>query len=151
MNDPPTRWRIASVGFSPAAAISSAVAKISSCVTLLSAIADRCAATVCGATGSAPPAACLLVESAVDALSAALLPAPGLPPACLIASTAGTARHLPRWLDRFPGSRLLCGYDADPAGDQAARALLRQHPALRRLRPLRAKDWNDLLRSPAPR
>ena len=102
-------------------------------------------------TGSAPPAACLLVESAVDALSAALLPAPGLPPTCLIASTAGTARHLPRWLDRFPGSRLLCGYDADPAGDQAARALLRQHPALRRLRPLRAKDWNDLLRSPAPR
>ncbi len=102
------------------------------------------------ATGSAPPAAVLLVESAVDALSAALLPAPGLPPDSLIASTAGAARRLPRWLDSFPSSRLLCGYDADPVGDQADRALLRQHPGLRRLRPEQAKDWNDLLRLLAP-
>ena len=69
-------------------------------------------------TGSAPPAAVLLTESAVDALSAALLPVPSLPADSLIASTAGTARRLPRWLDSFPDSRLLCGYDADPAGDQ---------------------------------
>lgn len=97
-------------------------------------------------TGSAPPAAVLLVESAVDALSAVLLPAPGLPPDCLVASTAGTARRLPRWLAACPDSGLLCGYDADPPGDQAARALRRLHPRLQRLRPLRAKDWNDLLR-----
>ncbi len=102
-------------------------------------------------TGSAPPAAVLLTESAVDALSAVLLPVPGLPAALLVASTAGTARRLPRWLDSFPAARLLCGYDADPAGDQAALALLRQHPGMRRLRPQRAKDWNDLLRCRAPR
>ena len=102
-------------------------------------------------TGSAPPAAALLVESAVDALSAVLLPAPGLPPDCLVASTAGTAHRRPRWLDAFPDSRLLCGYDADPPGDQAALALSRLHPQLRRLRPVRAKDWHDLLRDRAHR
>ena len=99
-------------------------------------------------TGSAPPAAVLLTESAIDALSAVLLPAPGLPPDCLVASTAGTARRRPRWLHTFPNSGLLCGYDADPPGDQAARALSRLHPGLRRLRPIHAKDWNDLLRAP---
>ena len=102
-------------------------------------------------TGSVPPAAVLLTESAVDALSAVLLPAPGLPADCLVASTAGTARRLPRWLHAFQTLPLLCGYDADPAGDQAARALLRLHPRLQRLRPLGAKDWNDLLRRRAPR
>ena len=78
-------------------------------------------------TRSVPPAAVLLTESAVDALSAVLLPAPGLPTDCLVASTAGTARRLPRWLQPFQTLPLLCGYDADPAGDQAARALLRLH------------------------
>ncbi len=101
-------------------------------------------------TGSAPPAAVLLTESAVDALSAVLLPAPDLPPDCLVASTAGTARRLPRWLHAFQHLPLLCGYDADPAGDQAARALRRQHPRLHRLRPHGAKDWNDLLQLLAP-
>ena len=101
-------------------------------------------------TGSAPPAAVLLTESAVDALSAVLLPAPGLPTDCLLASTAGTAPRLPAWLHRFRHLPLLCAYDADPAGDQAASALLRQHPRLRRLRPQGAKDWNDLLRLLAP-
>ena len=102
-------------------------------------------------TGSAPPAAVLLTESAVDALSAVLLPAPGLPPDCLVASTAGTARRRPHWLHAFQDLPLLCGYDADPAGDQAAHDLLRQHPRLRRLRPHGAKDWNDLLRLRTPR
>ena len=97
-----------------------------------------------------PPAAVLLTESAIDALSAVLLPAPGLPPDCLVASTAGTARRLPRWLHGFPHSRILCGYDADPAGEQAARDLLRRHPGLSRLRPQHANDWNDRLRLPTP-
>ena len=101
--------------------------------------------------GSAAPAAVLLTESAVDALSVVLLPAPGLPASCLVASSAGTARRLPRWLASFPASRLLCAYDADPTGDQAALALLRQHPGMRRLRPAGAKDWNDLLRCRTPR
>ncbi len=102
-------------------------------------------------TGSAPPAAVVLTESAVDALSAVLLPAPALPTDCLVASTAGAAHRLPHWLDAFQHVPLLCAYDADPAGDQAARDLLRQHPLLQRLRPLGAKDWNDLLRLRAPR
>ncbi len=96
-------------------------------------------------SGSLPPAAVLLTESAVDALSALLLPAPGLPPDCLLVSTAGTATPLPRWL--LPLLPLLCGYDADPAGDLAASALLQLHPRLLRLRPHPAKDWNDLLLS----
>ena len=96
-------------------------------------------------SGSAPPAAVLLTESAIDALSAVLLPAPGLPADCLVVSTAGTACRLPRWLHPWQDLPLLCGYDADPAGDQAACALRRQHPRLQRLRPHAANDWNDLL------
>lgn len=98
------------------------------------------------ATSPAPPSAILLTESAVDALSALLLPVPGLPADCLLVSTAGTARRLPRWLSIGPRAELLCGYDADAAGDRAAQALSRSHPQLRRLRPPDAKDWNDLLR-----
>ncbi len=59
----------------------------------------------------------LLTESAVDALTAVLLPAPGLPTDCLVTSTAGTAPRLPAWLQRFRHLPLLCAYDADPAGD----------------------------------
>ena len=103
------------------------------------------------ATSPAPPAAILLVESAVDALSALLLPAPGLPADCLLVSTAGTARRLPRWLRLDPPAELLCGYDADAPGDRAAQALSRSHPQLRRLRPPDAHDWNDLLRLRASR
>lgn len=102
-------------------------------------------------SASAPPAAVLLTESALDALSAVLLPAPGLPSGCLVASSAGAAHRLPRWLLAFQDLPLLCGYDADPAGDEAARALRRQHPRLCRLRPQGAKDWNDLLRLCTPR
>ena len=98
--------------------------------------------------GSLPPSAVLLCESAVDALSACLLPAPGLPPDTLFVSTAGITRKLPAWLAHFPPSRLLCGFDADPPGDHAARALRLRYPLMRRLRPPSAKDWNDLLRAP---
>ena len=61
-------------------------------------------------------------------------------------TTADAARRLPAWIAGLASSPLLCGYDADFAGDQAALALHRQHPHLRRLRPQGAKDWNDLLR-----
>ena len=103
-------------------------------------------------SSSLPPSAVLLCESAVDALSACLLPAPGLPPSTLFASTAGITRKLPAWLAPFPPSRILCGFDADPPGDHAAQALLLRYPNMRRLRPDSAKDWNDLLpalKSPA--
>ncbi len=94
------------------------------------------------------PAAILLVESALDALSALQLLASSLPPQILIASTAGVAPALPRWLQAFRAPRILCSYDADPAGDQAAEAHRRHTPHCRRLRPVGAKDWNDLLRNP---
>ena len=103
------------------------------------------------ATSPHSPSAVLLVESAIDALSAILLPAPDLPADCLVVSTAGTAGRLPRWLTQLSHAELLCGFDADPPGDQAARALSRRLPRLRRLRPNSAKDWNDLLRRRSPR
>ena len=96
--------------------------------------------------------ALLLTESAVDALSAVLLLAPSLPPDTLVASTAGLASALPPWLQAFHAPRTLCAYDADPAGDRAADALRHHTPHYSRLRPVGAKDWNDLLRrSPKPR
>ena len=90
--------------------------------------------------------ALLIVESAVDALSAVLLLAPTLPPDTLVASTAGVASALPRWLQAFHAPRTLCAFDADRAGDQAALAFRRHTPNCSRLRPVGAKDWNDLLR-----
>ena len=95
--------------------------------------------------------ALLVTESAVDALSALLLLAPTLPPDTLLASTAGVASALPPWLQAFQAPRTLCAYDADPAGDQAAADLRRHTPHCSRLRPVGAKDWNDLLRRPPPR
>ena len=97
-------------------------------------------------TAPSPPQALLLVESALDALSAFLLLAPLLPPHTLVVSTAGLASALPPWLLPFAGLPILCGYDADPAGDLAAHTLRNRYPRLCRLRPLGAKDWNDLRR-----
>ncbi len=100
---------------------------------------------------AAAPDALLLTESAVDALSALLLLAPALPPDTLVASTAGVAAALPRWLQAFHAPQTLCAYDADPAGDLAADALRLHTPNFSRLRPVGAKDCNDLLRrSPSP-
>ena len=95
--------------------------------------------------GRAAPAAVLVVESALDALSVHQAPPPGLPAATLVASTAGVSAAWPPWLDAWPDLPPLCGYDADPAGDRAATALQRQRPAVRRHRPRGAKDWNELL------
>ena len=94
---------------------------------------------------SQPPRALLLVESAIDALSAHSLLAPHLPPRTQITSTAGVASSLPAWLQALHTPRILCAFDADPAGDLAARALQQRCPQLQRLRPAGAKDWNDLL------
>ncbi len=86
----------------------------------------------------------LLVESAIDALSVFVLKE------CshfqYIISTAGVATTLPPWIsDLVPPESIWCGYDADLAGDQAARLLLKSHPEIRRLRPRGAKDWNACL------
>jgi len=92
----------------------------------------------------APLKACVLCESAIDALSChALLPSAH----CL--STAG-ARPNPAWLPDLlaQGQPLFCGFDADDTGEAMAQAMIALHPSIRRLRPTR-KDWNQVLCSEA--
>ena len=92
----------------------------------------------------APLKACVLCESAIDALSChALLPSAR----CL--STAG-ARPDPAWLTNLLAhpEPIFCGFDADDTGEAMAQAMIAFHPSIRRLRPTR-KDWNDVLCSEA--
>ena len=91
--------------------------------------------------------AVLICESAVDALSALLLLAPALPPDTLLASTAGVAATLPRWLQAFRAPHTICAYDADHAGDLAADAIRLRTPSFSRLRPVGAKDCNADIRT----
>ncbi len=88
--------------------------------------------------------ALILCESAIDALSCALLH-PGH--RCL--STSG-ARPNPPWLTPLVSqtSEVYCGFDADPTGDAMAAAMIASFPTVQRLRPAR-HDWNDVLRSQA--
>ncbi len=85
----------------------------------------------------------LLTESAVDALSALSVTEPGR--AAIVVSTAGVATRLPEWITQLGPESILCGYDADEAGDAAARRLIENHPGIRRLRPEGGKDWNEIL------
>ena len=88
----------------------------------------------------------LLVESAIDALSVCALRE--ATPFQYIISTAGVTPTLPLWIrELVPPPSIWCGYDADGAGDQAARHLITSHPAIRRLRPRDAKDWNACLQA----
>jgi len=95
------------------------------------------------ASGVAFPAI-ILCESAIDALSCALL-YPGH--RCL--STSG-ARPNPPWLAPLVNqtSEVYCGFDADPTGDAMAAAMIALFPTVQRLRPAR-HDWNDALRAQA--
>ncbi len=86
----------------------------------------------------------LIVESAIDALSAWLLPL-SRKPDCIL-STAGATARLPPWLHDPRVRTILCGYDADPTGDRCAESL-RTDPRVVRIRPEGVKDWNDLLRA----
>ena len=97
-------------------------------------------------TGRRRPALALLVESAIDALSARLLLAPDLPPHTLLAATAGLASQPPAWILRCRPRLLVCAYDNDLPGEQAAQALRRHRPLLPRLLPPTGKDCNDALR-----
>ena len=102
-------------------------------------------------TGRRRPALALLVESAIDALSARSLLAPALAPQALIASTAGLATAPPAWILACRPRLILCAYDNDAPGHRAARALQQHLPLLPRLLPPAGKDWNDALRLlPAP-
>ena len=82
---------------------------------------------------NSPPHCVLLCESAIDALSAALLQLPQLPPHTLFASAAGLAHSIPAWLSTpSPLTNCSCGFDNDPPGQLAAQRLLERHPAARR-------------------
>ncbi len=85
--------------------------------------------------------AIVLCESAIDAISCHVLH-----PQYRCLSTAG-ARPNPAWLAELVGQArpLYCGFDRDDTGEAMARAMMRYHPAVQRLRPSR-KDWNDVLR-----
>jgi len=84
--------------------------------------------------------ACVLCESAIDALSCH-----ALHPTCRCLSTAG-ARPNPAWLTDLlaQGGALYCGFDLDDTGEAMADAMIALHPSIQRLRPSR-KDWNDVL------
>lgn len=86
------------------------------------------------------PTAIILCESAIDAVSCLALNDRAL---CI--STAG-ARPNPLWLESLlqSGTPISCGFDADPTGDEMARAMIETHPAVTRFRPP-LKDWNDVL------
>ena len=93
---------------------------------------------------TAHPASILITESAIDALSARTIKAGGS--VSIYASTAGVCRRLPDWLQDLRPTRILCAFDSDDAGDDAAQALIASDPRIQRLRPTSAKDWNDILR-----
>ena len=82
----------------------------------------------------------VVCESAIDAISCFVLH-----PDHVCVSTAG-ARPDPLWLPALLrcGCEVACGFDADPAGDAAAREMTRRYAAIKRLRPV-AKDWNAAL------
>ena len=86
----------------------------------------------------------ILCESAIDAISCF-----ALHPHHRCLSTAG-ARPNPRWLQPLldQGHPVYCGFDADPTGDDMARAMTALHPIVKRLRPPK-HDWNDVLRARA--
>lgn len=92
-----------------------------------------------------PPRSALIVEGAVDALSAYQLPC--MQDTDIFLSTAGLANTMPPWINAFQLRQIACGYDADQPGEQAAKRMLQANPGIRRCRPHGEKDWNDLLKA----
>ena len=83
----------------------------------------------------------IIAEAPIDALSLAVA---GYPAIALCGTTG------PAWLPKCSfGRRVLLAFDADDAGDDAARALTPKLESFgatcARLRPEKAKDWNELL------
>ena len=85
----------------------------------------------------------VLCESAIDAISCFQMDRDRI---CI--STSGV-RSDPRWLPGLiaRGYDIRCGFDADVAGDLAARRMTALFPSVQRLRPP-AHDWNDALAAP---
>ena len=91
------------------------------------------------------PALVILTESAVDAISARSLRIPGTREhGAVVASTAGIARSIPPWIEVWKPEPIVCAYDADSAGDNAARRLHLNDPRVTRQRPRGARDWNEM-------
>jgi hypothetical protein len=92
--------------------------------------------------GTPPSQEIVLCESAIDAISCLQIH-----PQRICISTSG-ARANPRWLRALMARDhvIHCGFDADPAGDDAARRMMMLHPCVKRLSPP-AHDWNDALSS----
>ena len=92
------------------------------------------------------PALVILTESAVDAISARSLRIEETREhGAVVASTAGIAEAVPPWIEEWKPQAIICAYDADSAGDHAAQRLQVSDPRVTRLRPLGAKDWNEIL------
>ena len=92
------------------------------------------------------PALVILTESAVDAISARSLRIEDTRKhGAVVASTAGIAEAVPPWIEEWKPQAIICAYDADSAGDRAAERLQISDPRVKRLRPLGAKDWNEML------
>jgi hypothetical protein len=87
----------------------------------------------------------VLCESAIDALSCAVLF-----PDRICLSTSGI-RSNPAWLSGLiaRGYEISCGFDADEPGGRMATEMQRLYPAIHRLRPW-AHDWNDVLVATQP-
>ena len=98
----------------------------------------------CFSIPATPLPGIILCESAIDAISCF-----ALHPHHRCFSTAG-ARPNPRWLQPLldQGHPVYCGFDADPIGDDMARAMTALHPTVKRLRPPE-HDWNDALKAQA--
>ena len=98
----------------------------------------------CFSIPATPLPGIILCESAIDAISCF-----ALHPHHRCLSTAG-ARPNPRWLQPLlnQGHPVYCGFDADPTGDDMARAMTALHPTVKRLRPPK-HDWNDVLKARA--
>ncbi len=92
------------------------------------------------------PAWLLPTESAVDAISARSLRIEGAREhGAVVASTAALASSIPASIEDWKPTRIVFAYDADTAGDRAARRLAGNDPRVIRLRPWRARGRNEIL------
>ena len=98
----------------------------------------------CFSVGAADAKKAVLCESAIDAVSCAVLYQD-----CIALSTSG-AHPNPPWLSTLitKGLDVYCGFDADDTGDSHAHRMLRLHPTVKRLRSSK-HDWNEVLQSRA--
>lgn len=80
----------------------------------------------------------IICESAIDAISCLTIH-----PQVLCISTAGVNPH-PAWLPEVIRKRLkiYCGFDADTAGEQTSKRMIKRYPEIQRLRPTK-HDWNQ--------